>query len=77
MFAWLFYNHTVFQKFERTFFDQGAIDSRKIAIVATLSTTECRQQLYVTLLFRPTEVPLNIKKMVSEENSLELPIKFV
>ncbi len=29
-FAWLFYNQTVFQKFERTFFDQVAIDAKSV-----------------------------------------------
>ncbi len=29
-FAWLFDNQTVFQKFERTFFDQVAIDSKNV-----------------------------------------------
>ncbi len=29
-FAWLFYNQTVFQKFERTFFDQVAIDAKDV-----------------------------------------------
>ncbi len=30
-FAWLFYNQTVFQKFERTFFDQVAIDAKSVS----------------------------------------------
>ncbi len=29
-FAWLFYNQTVFQKFERTFFDQVAINVKSV-----------------------------------------------
>ncbi len=29
-FACLFYNQTVFQKFERTFFDQVAIDAKSV-----------------------------------------------
>ena len=29
-FGWLFYNQTVFQKFERTFFDQVAIDAKSV-----------------------------------------------
>ncbi len=29
-FAWLFDNQTVFQKFERTFFDQVAIDAKNV-----------------------------------------------
>ena len=30
-FAWLFDNQTVFQKFERTFFDQVAIDAKSVS----------------------------------------------
>ncbi len=30
-FAWLFYNQTVFQKFERNFFDQVAIDAKSVS----------------------------------------------
>ncbi len=29
-FAWLFYNQTVFQKFERPFFDQVVIDAKNV-----------------------------------------------
>ena len=29
-FAWLFYNQTVFQKFERSFFDQVVIDAKNV-----------------------------------------------
>ena len=29
-FAWLFYNQTVFQNFERSFFDQVAIDAKNV-----------------------------------------------
>ncbi len=29
-FAWLLYNQTIFQKFERSFFDQVAIDSKNV-----------------------------------------------
>ncbi len=29
-FAWLFYNQTIFQKFERSFFDQVLIDSKNV-----------------------------------------------
>ncbi len=29
-FAWLFHNQTIFQKFERTFFDQVAIDAKSV-----------------------------------------------
>ncbi len=29
-FAWLFYNQTVFQKFERSFFDEVVIDSKNV-----------------------------------------------
>ncbi len=30
-FAWLFYNQTVFQKIECTFFDQVAIDAKSVS----------------------------------------------
>ncbi len=29
-FAWLFYNQTAFQKFERTYFDQVARDAKSV-----------------------------------------------
>ncbi len=29
-FAWLFYNQTVFQKFERTLFDQVVLDGKNV-----------------------------------------------